>query len=261
MPPRGIRRLGPETERRRLSSTSGTVRVILHLHVRVPTFLFCRVQILRSRGVGSAHLISSDSTLAGVMQNLLDASLDLSVATSLRNISVKYNIINRLWSIVFYRHLENLRRAAFAVPAHAVAFQLLQESIGYAYTSCTSSVEERTLEALAGNWLRYIGDLAWYRMAVATMAGTVSPLGACAGAGLDGRSLVAILRAAADLTSPSLLATGAKSPNPSQLPSVSQQREVGDSAEDHDGSIRSVSDELVGHGREQGPGGEGTDRR
>jgi hypothetical protein len=92
------------------------------------------------------------------MHNLLDASRpkgdDL-----FRNIPVKYSIINRLWSILFHHHLENLRRGAFAVPAHAVAFQLLRESICYAYTFYTSPVEKCTLEALVGNWLGCLGDL------------------------------------------------------------------------------------------------------
>jgi protein SMG6 len=190
--------------------------------------------------------------LADMMHNLLEVSLDPSVPASLRNIPVKYNIINRLWSIAFYRHLENLRRAAFAVPADAVAFELLQEFICYAYTFYTYLVEERTLEAFSGNWLECLGDLARYRMAVAAMAGAVASSPG-AGAGSSGRSLAAISRAAADLASPSPSAVaGAKSPNPSQLPSVSQQKEMGGGEED-DGSMRSLSDKPVGHAREQGP--------
>jgi hypothetical protein len=87
-------------------------------------------------------------------------------------------------------------------------------------------------------------------MAVATIASTVSPLGAGGGAGSDGRSLVAILLAAADLASPSSSVAGAI---PSQLLLVPQQKEMGDGADNHDGSIRSVSDGLVGRGRERGP--------
>jgi hypothetical protein len=43
-----------------------------------------------------------------MIHKLLKASLDPSVATSLRNIPVKYDIINLLRPVAFFRHLENL---------------------------------------------------------------------------------------------------------------------------------------------------------
>jgi hypothetical protein len=183
------------------------------------------------RRVGRVHLISSHFRLATITHNLLKVSLGPTVATSLCNILIKHSIVDRLSSFMFYRHLENLCPAAFAVLAEVVTFKILGDLICYVHALHTYLVEECTLAAFAGNWLECLGDLAWYGMAVATMAGAVSQLGAGAGAGLSESNLVAISRAAHDLASR----------NPSQ------QKEMGDGADD-DGNIRSLSDESAGRG-------------
>jgi hypothetical protein len=154
-----------------------------------------------------------------MMHNLLEASLDLSVATSLRVIPVKYNIINRLWSITLFRHLANLSRATFAVSAHAVA--LLHEFIWYAYTFYTNLVAEHTPET--ARVPRRPGAVP---EGGGRDGGVVVPPET--GAALSGQSLAAISRAPADLALPNSSAPpppGTTSPNPSQLPAVSQQED------------------------------------
>jgi hypothetical protein len=85
------------------------------------------------------------------MHNLLKISLGPTVATSLCNIPIKHSIHDQLSSITFYRHLENLCPAAFAVLADAVTFKILGDLICYAHAFYTYLVEECTLAAFAGN--------------------------------------------------------------------------------------------------------------
>lgn len=144
------------------------------------------------------------------MRDLLDISLAPTVPASLRNIPVKYNIINRLWSIAFYKHLEDLYRAAFTSPVNHIAFELLQEFIYYAYTFYSGLYEAKSLESFRSNWLECLGDLARYRMAVTARAGSLTVPSS------QPMSLAAISQAVADSASPapstrpdaSALATG-----------------------------------------------------
>lgn len=106
------------------------------------------------------------TSLAENIHNLLEISLSPSVPASLRNIPTKYNIIVRLWTYAFHKLLESLRRAAFASP---LALEHLQDFIYYAYTFYTGLLEEPTLNPFKSGWLEALGDLAWYRMAVAAM--------------------------------------------------------------------------------------------
>jgi protein SMG6 len=106
------------------------------------------------------------SSLAENIHNLLEISLSPSVPPSLRIIPVKYNIIVRLWTYAFHKLLESLRRAAFASP---LALEHLQDFIYYAYIFYTGLLEDPTLVSFKSGWLEALGDLAWYRMAVAAM--------------------------------------------------------------------------------------------
>lgn len=106
------------------------------------------------------------TSLAENIQYLLEISLSPSVPASLRNIPTKYNIIVRLWTYAFHKLLESLRRAAFGSP---LALEHLQGFIYYAYTFYTGLLEEPTLNPFKSGWLEALGDLAWYRMAVAAM--------------------------------------------------------------------------------------------
>ena len=105
-------------------------------------------------------------SLAENIHNLLEISLSPSVPPSLRIIPTKYNIIVRLWTYAFHKLLESLRRAAFASP---LALEHLQDFIYYAYIFYTGLLEDPTLVSFKSGWLEALGDLAWYRMAVAAM--------------------------------------------------------------------------------------------
>jgi protein SMG6 len=92
--------------------------------------------------------------------------LSPSVPPSLRIIPTKYNIIVRLWTYAFHKPLESLRRAAFTSP---LALEHLQDIIYYACIFYTGLLKEPTLVSFKSGWLEALGDLAWYRMAVASM--------------------------------------------------------------------------------------------
>ena len=100
------------------------------------------------------------------MHNLLEISLTPSVPASLCNIPTKYNIIIRLWTHAFHKLLETLCHASFT---SLLALEHLQDFIYYAYTFYTGLLEEQTLQQFRAGWLEALGDLARYRMAVATM--------------------------------------------------------------------------------------------
>ena len=107
------------------------------------------------------------------MHNLLEISLAPSVPASLHNIPTKYNIIIHLWTHGFHKLLESLRCTSFSSP---LALEHLQDFIYYAYTFYTRILEEQTLRSFCTGWLKALGDLAHYCMAVATMVtGTQGP--------------------------------------------------------------------------------------
>lgn len=100
------------------------------------------------------------------MHNLMTMTLSPQVPTSVNSISTKYNIPTRLWGHVFHRLLENLRRASLT--SH-VALEHLTSFIYYAYSFYTLLLEEHQLAVFRNGWLEALGDLARYRMAVATL--------------------------------------------------------------------------------------------
>jgi protein SMG6 len=116
--------------------------------------------------------------------------LSPSVPSSLRTIPTKYtgNITVRLWTYAFHKLLESLRRAAFASP---LALEHLQDFIYYAYIFYTGLLEEPTLVSFKSGWLEALGDLAWYRMAVAAMVNDD-------GSGQGGLTVKAVSEAAAE---------------------------------------------------------------
>jgi protein SMG6 len=129
------------------------------------------------------------SSLAKNIHNLLEISLSPSVPPSLRIIPTKYNIIVRLWTYTFHKLLESLRRAAFASP---LALEHLQDFIYYAYIFYTGLLEDPTLVSFKSGWLEALGDLAWYRMAVAAMVND-------GGKGQGSLTIKAVTEATADL--------------------------------------------------------------
>jgi hypothetical protein len=114
-------------------------------------------------------LIDDHKRLSEMMLNLLEISLASGVPASLRNIPEKYNIIIRLWTNCFYRLLENLRRSSLASP---IAYEYLQEFIYYAYTFYSALIERNTFLDYRAGWLEALGDLARYRIVIASMVPT-----------------------------------------------------------------------------------------
>ncbi|KAL0572625.1 hypothetical protein V5O48_009328 [Marasmius crinis-equi] len=104
--------------------------------------------------------------LSETIRHLLEVSLAPSVPASLRNIPTKYNIMVRLWTFGFHKLLEDLRRASMT---SSLALEHLQSFIYYAYTFYTSLLETHSLAQFKSSWLEALGDLARYRMMVATM--------------------------------------------------------------------------------------------
>ena len=91
----------------------------------------------------------------------------------MHNIPTKYNIPTRLWSHAFHRLLETLRRAS---TRSATALEHLTDFIYYAYTFYTTLHEERYLDDYKGAWIEALGDLARFKMLVATMVAPPSAL-------------------------------------------------------------------------------------
>ncbi|KAF7777504.1 hypothetical protein Agabi119p4_3576 [Agaricus bisporus var. burnettii] len=110
--------------------------------------------------------VDDHKSLAEDMYNLLQLSLAPSVPASLKHVPTKYNIVVRLWTHGFYKLLESLRRSCFT---SRLALELLQEFIYYSYTFYIGLVEDPTLNSFRSGWLEALGDLARYRMIVATM--------------------------------------------------------------------------------------------
>ncbi|QRV72684.1 Est1 DNA/RNA-binding domain protein [Ceratobasidium sp. AG-Ba] len=101
---------------------------------------------------------------------LLRMSFTPSVPLTIQAIPIKYNIPARLWSNGFYRLLEALRHASAKSPA---AFEHLNDYIYYAYGFYSCLFEEDFLEKFRPAWIEALGDLARYRMAVATHLASV----------------------------------------------------------------------------------------
>ena len=89
--------------------------------------------------------------------------LQCSILASIHNISTKYNIIIRLWTHGFHKLVESLQHASFM---SLLSFKHLQDFIYYAYTFYTGILEEQSLCPFCAGWLKALGDIARYRMAV-----------------------------------------------------------------------------------------------
>lgn len=87
------------------------------------------------------------------------------VPTSVHSISSKYNIPTRLWGNAFHHALQTLRKSS---SSSNIALEHLNDFIFWAYSFYTSLVEDPQVETFKAAWLEALGDLARYRMAVAT---------------------------------------------------------------------------------------------
>jgi hypothetical protein len=113
-----------------------------------------------------AELVSLHKELADCHYNFLKLSLDPKNPPGLRPFPVKYNIPARLWQMGFHAILERLR---FAWMSHnPLALDILTDFIYDAYQFYTELFEDQMLAVFRTAWIEALGDLARYRMAVAS---------------------------------------------------------------------------------------------
>ncbi|KAL1405375.1 hypothetical protein Q8F55_009006 [Vanrija albida] len=113
-----------------------------------------------------AELVSMHKKLANLHHDFLNFALDPTGPAGLRGLPVKYNIPVRLWQTGFHLILERLR---FAWMSHnPAALDLLTDFIYDAYQFYTELLEDQTLSSFRTAWIEALGDLARYRMAVAS---------------------------------------------------------------------------------------------
>lgn len=120
-----------------------------------------------------AELVAMHKELADCHYNFLKLALDPKVPPGLRPLPVKYNIPVRLWQVGFHTILERLR---FAWMAHdPVALDFLMDLIYDAYQFYTELLEDQMMSSFRTAWIEALGDLARYRMAVATSLTAEAP--------------------------------------------------------------------------------------
>ncbi|ODN82049.1 hypothetical protein L202_02369 [Cryptococcus amylolentus CBS 6039] len=112
------------------------------------------------------QLIAKHKQLAELHDYFLTTLYDPLVPSSYHQLSVKYNIPSRLWQTAFYYLLEQLRHAWLS--NHPTALDLLTDVVYDAYRFYSELLENQTLVALRGAWIEALGDLARYRMTIAS---------------------------------------------------------------------------------------------
>lgn len=120
-----------------------------------------------------AELVSLHKKLANLHHDFLNFALDPTGPAGLRGLPIKYNIPVRLWQTGFHLILERLR---FAWMSHnPAALDLLTDFIYDAYQFYTELLEDQTLSSFRTAWIEALGDLARYRMAVASTVTAEAP--------------------------------------------------------------------------------------
>jgi protein SMG6 len=99
------------------------------------------------------------------MHNFLTLTLSPQVPVSFHGYPSSYNIPSRLWTNAFHRILEHLRRVSLT---SSLALEHLSDLIYYAYNFYAGLLENPILDTFKSYWLEALGDLARYRMAVAS---------------------------------------------------------------------------------------------
>ena len=94
------------------------------------------------------------------------------VPTTYQQLAVKYNIPSRLWQVSFHLILERLRHAWMT--ANPTALDLLTDLVYDAYKFYTDLLEDQALSNFRTAWIEALGDLARYRMAIASHVGESS---------------------------------------------------------------------------------------
>jgi hypothetical protein len=110
--------------------------------------------------------------LADLHHLFLVRVFDPLVPSTFSQLAVKYNIPSRLWQVSFHLILERLRHAW--MNAHPAALDLLTDLVYDAYKFYTDLLEDQALSNFRTAWIEALGDLARYRMAIASHVGESS---------------------------------------------------------------------------------------
>lgn len=122
--------------------------------------------------MSSSHDIKSDNRLSDLHHEFLVRVFDPLVPSSLHQLTVRYNIPSRLWQSGFHLILERLRHAWMS--NQPAALDLLTDLVYDAYKFYTDLLEDQTLVNFRTAWIEALGDLARYRMAIASHQATES---------------------------------------------------------------------------------------
>ena len=104
--------------------------------------------------------------LADLNHMFLDRVYDPLVPSTYQQLAVKYNIPSRLWQTGFHLILERLRHAWMS--NQPAALDLLTDLVYDAYQIYTDLLEDSALCNFRTAWIEALGDLARYRMAIAS---------------------------------------------------------------------------------------------
>ncbi|WWC62026.1 uncharacterized protein I303_104613 [Kwoniella dejecticola CBS 10117] len=111
-------------------------------------------------------LIAKHKHLAELHDHFLITLFDPLVPSSYHQLSVKYNIPSRLWQTAFHLLLERLRLAWMS--GHPTAMDLLTDVVYDAYRFYSELLENQGLSNFRTAWIEALGDLARYRMTIAS---------------------------------------------------------------------------------------------
>ncbi|WWC70044.1 uncharacterized protein I206_103988 [Kwoniella pini CBS 10737] len=111
-------------------------------------------------------LIDKHKRLAELHDHFLITLFDPLVPSSYHQLSVKYNIPSRLWQTAFHLLLERLRLAWML--GHPTALDLLTDVVYDAYRFYSELLENQGLSNFRAAWIEALGDLARYRMTIAS---------------------------------------------------------------------------------------------
>ena len=108
----------------------------------------------------------NDLRLADLHHEFLVRVFDPLVPSSLHQLTIRYNIPSRLWQTSYHLILERLRHAWMS--GHPAALDLLTDLVYDAYKFYTDLLEDLSLTQFRPAWIEALGDLARYRMAIAS---------------------------------------------------------------------------------------------
>ena len=118
------------------------------------------------------HISTLTIRLSDLHHEFLVRVFDPLVPSSLHQLTVRYNIPSRLWQSGFHLILERLRHAWMS--DQPAALDLLTDLVYDAYKFYTDLLEDQTLVNFRTAWIEALGDLARYRMAIASHQATES---------------------------------------------------------------------------------------